>query len=190
MLSNVVQPSPRAKRLRYWLLGAATVAMLQKTAQARQSVGNGVASGNTSIAISDPAVTAATASGNASVAIGQNATASDSNTSALGTNSTASGFVSIALGYGIGNQLGSSALGFETVSYGAGSVAIGGATIQRRITCYVYLPIAVHHQPPNPATGYVEYGQRCGLDQLFCRPAVAHSCGISGTLSCQPNDKN
>ncbi len=25
-------------------------------------------------------------------------------------------------------------------------------------TCYVYLPIAVHHQPPNPATGYVEYG--------------------------------
>jgi hypothetical protein len=25
-------------------------------------------------------------------------------------------------------------------------------------TCYVYLPIAVHHTPPGAETGYVEYG--------------------------------
>jgi hypothetical protein len=34
-------------------------------------------------------------------------------------------------------------------------------------TCYVYLPIAVHHQPPNPATGYVEYGAN-GVGSISC----------------------
>ena len=38
-------------------------------------------------------------------------------------------------------------------------------------TCYVYLPIAVHHAPPNPATGYVEYGANTvGSISCFATP--------------------
>jgi len=41
-------------------------------------------------------------------------------------------------------------------------------------TCYVYLPIAVHHAPPNPATGYVEYGANTvGSISCFAAPARA-----------------
>jgi hypothetical protein len=37
-------------------------------------------------------------------------------------------------------------------------------------TCYLYLPIAVHHAPPNPETGYVEYGANT-VGSISCFPA-------------------
>ena len=38
-------------------------------------------------------------------------------------------------------------------------------------TCYVYLPIAVHHSPPVAATGYVEYGANSiGSISCFAAP--------------------
>lgn len=38
-------------------------------------------------------------------------------------------------------------------------------------TCYVYLPIAVHHTPPGAETGYVEYGSNAvGSISCFAAP--------------------
>lgn len=37
-------------------------------------------------------------------------------------------------------------------------------------TCYLYLPIAVHHTAPNVETGYVEYGSN-GVGSISCFPA-------------------
>ena len=38
-------------------------------------------------------------------------------------------------------------------------------------TCYLYLPIAVHHTPPVPETGYVEYGANVvGSISCFAAP--------------------
>jgi hypothetical protein len=38
-------------------------------------------------------------------------------------------------------------------------------------TCYLYLPIAVHHTPPGPETGYVEYGANSvGSISCFAAP--------------------
>jgi hypothetical protein len=39
-------------------------------------------------------------------------------------------------------------------------------------TCYLYLPIAVHHTPPVPETGYVEYGANT-VGSISCFPAPA-----------------
>lgn len=36
-------------------------------------------------------------------------------------------------------------------------------------TCYLYLPIAVHHTPPGPETGYVEYGSNA-VGSISCFP--------------------
>lgn len=41
-------------------------------------------------------------------------------------------------------------------------------------TCYVYLPIAVHHTPPDADTGYVEYGANTvGSISCFAAPVRA-----------------
>jgi len=41
-------------------------------------------------------------------------------------------------------------------------------------TCYLYLPIAVHHTPPGAETGYVEYGgNTIGSISCFATPARA-----------------
>jgi hypothetical protein len=41
-------------------------------------------------------------------------------------------------------------------------------------TCYLYLPIAVHHTPPGAETGYVEYGANTiGSISCFATPARA-----------------
>jgi len=38
-------------------------------------------------------------------------------------------------------------------------------------TCYLYLPIAVHHTPPGAETGYVEYGANTiGSISCFAQP--------------------
>jgi hypothetical protein len=48
-------------------------------------------------------------------------------------------------------------------------------------TCYVYLPIAVHHAPPNPATGYVEYGANTvGSISCFATPQARTPPASSG----------
>ena len=40
-------------------------------------------------------------------------------------------------------------------------------------TCYLYLPIAVHHTPPGAETGYVEYGSNAvGSISCFPQPPV------------------
>jgi hypothetical protein len=38
------------------------------------------------------------------------------------------------------------------------------------VTCYLYLPIAVHHTPPGTETGYVEYGANT-VGSISCFPA-------------------
>lgn len=38
------------------------------------------------------------------------------------------------------------------------------------VTCYLYLPIAVHHTPPGADTGYVEYGANA-VGSISCFPA-------------------
>src|SRR5690242_15012581 len=103
MSREVELTSPRAKRLRHWLVGAATVALLPALSTAPLhaaglSEGNGVATGNTSIAISDPAGTAATASGNGSAAIGTGSTASGLGSLAFGETAVATGDNSAAIG--------------------------------------------------------------------------------------------
>lgn len=39
-------------------------------------------------------------------------------------------------------------------------------------TCYLYLPIAVHHTPPGAETGYVEYGANT-IGSISCFPQAA-----------------
>ena len=38
-------------------------------------------------------------------------------------------------------------------------------------TCYLYLPIAVHHTPPGAETGYVEYGANT-IGSISCFPQL------------------
>ena len=42
------------------------------------------------------------------------------------------------------------------------------------VTCYVYLPIAVHHTPPGAETGYVEYGSNA-VGSISCFPAPSRA---------------
>ena len=47
-------------------------------------------------------------------------------------------------------------------------------------TCYLYLPIAVHHTPPGADTGYVEYGANT-IGSISCFPVAAPHVGESPT---------
>jgi hypothetical protein len=42
------------------------------------------------------------------------------------------------------------------------------------VTCYLYLPIAVHHTPPGAETGYVEYGSNA-VGSISCFPAPSRA---------------